>query len=137
MGWRFKWASSNGTDFNYDYGVSFKQDELAKGKVIYNYEEMKPPPFEEFPGLSAFFKDEKGDVFHTYSTYARGLDVIVGTYQFLDLAPKGRNEEGLKHTMAWVRYHDRYGPDYSVDPKANYTPPKGAICPNCAAEART
>ena len=84
MGWRFKWASSNGTDFNYDYHVSFKQDDLAEGKVTYNYEEMKAPPFEEFPGLSVFFKDKTGEVFHTYSAYARGLDILVGTYNYLD-----------------------------------------------------
>jgi predicted dithiol-disulfide oxidoreductase (DUF899 family) len=132
MGWRFKWASSGGTDFNYDLQVSFTKQQLADGKVIYNYAEMKPPPFEDFPGLSCFFKDESGDVFHTYSTYSRGLDIIVGTYMYLDIAPLGRNEDNLKHSMAWVRHHDKYGPDYAVDPKAGYVPPKGAICPHCA-----
>src|SRR5439155_24260209 len=70
MGWKFPWASSNGSDFNYDYHVSFRTDDLAKGKVHYNYEETNAPPFEEFPGLSVFFKDKTGEVFHTYSTYA-------------------------------------------------------------------
>jgi predicted dithiol-disulfide oxidoreductase (DUF899 family) len=131
MGWKFNWASSYGSDFNYDYGVSFTKADLAKGKVFYNYEDMKAPPFEEFPGLSAFIRDGN-DVFHTYSTYARGLDAIVGTYQYLDLAPKGRDEDGLDFSMAWVRYHDRYGPDYKLDPKQGYVPPKGAVCEHCA-----
>src|SRR5437016_5820094 len=109
MGWRFKWVSSGGSDFNYDYHVSFKKDDLAKGKVYYNYAEENAPPFEEFPGLSVFFKEKTGEVFHTYSTYARGLDMLVGTYNYLDLAPKGRDEDALAFTMAWVRHHDRYG----------------------------
>lgn len=133
MGWKFPWASSNGTDFNFDYGVSFRTDELDAGSVNYNYEPMKPPPFQEFPGLSVFYKDDCGRVFHTYSTYARGLDIIVGTYVYLDLVPKGRDEEGLKHSMSWVRYHDRYDGDYKVDPNAPYTPPEGAIYKPCCA----
>lgn len=132
MGWRFNWASSGGTDFNYDLQVSFTKQQLAEGKVTYNYSEMKPPPFEDFPGISCFFKDESGEVFHTYSTYSRGLDIIVGTYMYLDIAPLGRNEDNLKHSMAWVRHHDKYGPDYAVDPNVGYVPPKGAICPHCA-----
>jgi len=132
MGWRFNWASSGGTDFNYDFNVSFTKQQLAEGKITYNYSEMKPPPFEDFPGISCFFKDESGEVFHTYSTYARGLDIIVGTYMYLDMAPLGRNEDNLKHSMAWVRHHDKYGPDYAVDPNVGYVPPKGAICPHCA-----
>ena len=71
---------------------------------------MQVFPSEERPGLSVFCKDSAEEVFHTYSTYARGLDILVGAYNFMDLAPKGRNEEGLKHTMAWVRHHDKYGP---------------------------
>ena len=135
MGWRFKWVSSGGNDFNYDYNVSFKKDDLAKGKVEYNYAKVPAPPFEDFPGLSVFFKDESGEVFHTYSAFARGLDILVGTYNYLDLAPKGRGEGGLAFSMAWVRHHDRYGAGYVVDPNAGYIPPKGAICPHCAAEA--
>ena len=89
MGWRFKWVSSFGSDFNFDYQVSSPQDEA--------------------PGLSAFYKDETdGEVFHTYSTYARGLDILIGAYNFLDFAPKGRDEDGLPWGMAWVRHHDRY-----------------------------
>ena len=107
MGWRFNWVSSHGNDFNHDYHVSFTKAEKAAGKVYYNYQ-MTDFPSEEAPGASVFYKDEKGGIFHTYSTYGRGLDILIGTYNFLDLVPKGRDEEGLKHTMAWVRHHDKY-----------------------------
>lgn len=105
MGWKFKWVSSFGTDFNHDFHVSFTPQEMA-GEVDYNYAKGKFPS-EEAPGLSAFIKSQ-GDVFHTYSAYARGLDILVGAYNFLDLAPKGRDEDGLPWTMAWVRRHDEY-----------------------------
>ncbi len=114
MGWRLKWVSSYGSDFNADYHVSFTKKELAKGKVYYNYDATQGFPAEEAPGASVFYKDTNGDIFHTYSTYARGLDILVGAYNFLDLVPKGRDEEGLTHTMAWVRHHDRYGDAYHV-----------------------
>jgi predicted dithiol-disulfide oxidoreductase (DUF899 family) len=107
MGWRFKWVSSCGSDFNYDYHVSFTKEELAKGKVDYNYDLVEG--YDELPGLSVFYKSENGDVFHTYSAYARGLDMLMGAYNYLDLAPKGRDEAALPWTMAWVRHHDRYG----------------------------
>ena len=107
MGWRFKWVSSYGNDFNFDYHVSFTKDELAKGKVYYNYD-MNEFPSEEGPGISVFYKDGSGDIFHTYSSYARGLDILVGTYNYLDLVPKGRDEAELPWTMAWVRHHDKY-----------------------------
>jgi predicted dithiol-disulfide oxidoreductase (DUF899 family) len=126
MGWRFKWVSSYGSDFNYDYHVSFSKDEIVKGKVYYNYE-MQEFPSEEAPGISVFYKDENGDIFHTYSSYARGLDMLVGAYNYLDLAPKGRDEDALAFTMAWVRHHDRYSDDYVVDPKAPYIPPKDSV----------
>jgi predicted dithiol-disulfide oxidoreductase (DUF899 family) len=106
MGWRFKWVSSYGSDFNHDFHVSFTKEELAKGKVDYNYDLVEG--HDELPGLSAFYKDENGQVFHTYSTYARGLDQLIGAYNYLDLAPKGRDEARLPWTMAWVRHHDRY-----------------------------
>ena len=122
MGWNFKWVSSFGTDFNYDYHVSFTKEEQAKGKVPYNYD-MVEFPSEEGPGASVFYKKE-GEVFHTYSTYARGLDMLLGAYNFLDLTPKGRDEEGLAHSMAWVRHHDKYAQGYAVDPKAQYVAPK-------------
>ena len=107
MGWRFNWVSSYGNDFNFDYHVSFTKDEMAKGKVYYNYD-MNEFPSEEGPGISVFYKDGSGDIFHTYSSYARGLDILVGTYNYLDLVPKGRDEAKLPWTMAWVRHHDKY-----------------------------
>src|SRR5262245_8767943 len=108
MGWRFKWVSSYENDFNHDFHVSFTPDEMARGEVHYNYTTTEFPS-EEAPGLSAFYQDPSGAVFHTYSTYARGLDMLVGAYTYLDLAPKGRDEADLPWTMAWVRHHDRYG----------------------------
>jgi predicted dithiol-disulfide oxidoreductase (DUF899 family) len=105
MGWKFKWVSSYGDDFNHDFHVSFTKEETEKG-AEYNYAIGKIPS-EELPGLSPFIKDG-GAVFHTYSSYARGLDTLVGTYNFLDLAPKGRDEDALPWTMAWVRRHDEY-----------------------------
>jgi predicted dithiol-disulfide oxidoreductase (DUF899 family) len=106
LGWRFKWLSSHGSDFNFDYHVSATEDEKAKGKMFYNYK-MDELMSDEMPGLSVFYKNENGEVFHTYSTYARGLDMLVGTYNFLDLVPKGRDENS-DSTMDWVRRHDRY-----------------------------
>jgi predicted dithiol-disulfide oxidoreductase (DUF899 family) len=108
MGWGFKWVSSFGNDFNFDYGVSFTKQEMAKGKVNYNYK-MQNFPSEEAPGLSVFYRNDAGDVFHTYSTYGRGVEVMMGTYRLLDLVSKGRDEAGLPDTMAWVRHHDKYG----------------------------
>jgi len=106
MGWRFKWVSSYGSDFNFDYHVSFSEREEKKSKVHYNYETVEFTS-DELPGLSVFYKGEDGHVFHTYSTYARGLDQLVGTYNFLDLTPKGRDEDPAD-TMSWVRRHDQY-----------------------------
>jgi predicted dithiol-disulfide oxidoreductase (DUF899 family) len=108
MGWRFRWVSSQGSAFNFDYHVSFTRDEMTRGAVEYNFGPREFPS-EEAPGLSVFYKDEDGDVFHTYSAYARGLDLLVGAYNYLDLTPKGRDEDALPFTMAWVRHHDRYG----------------------------
>jgi len=108
MGWQFPWVSSFGSDFNYDYHVSFTKDDLASGKVVYNFMEMPVPPGStetELPGMSAFYKNEAGDVFHTYSSYARGPEELIGTLMILDRAPKGRNEG---KTMDFVRRHDEY-----------------------------
>lgn len=116
MGWKFKWVSSNGTDFNFDFHVSFRPEDKASGKVDYNYA-MTEFPSEEAPGLSAFIKGERGEILHTYSSYARGLDILVGTYNFLDFAPKGRDEDALPWSMAWVRRHDEYAPR-PVQPRA-------------------
>jgi predicted dithiol-disulfide oxidoreductase (DUF899 family) len=107
MGWRFKWVSSYGSDFNYDYHVSFTKEQAAAGDTYYNYG-VNPYPSEEAHGTSVFYKDTKGDIFHTYSAYARGCDILLGAYNWLDLAPKGRDEDDLGFTMAWVRHHDRY-----------------------------
>jgi len=106
MGWRFPWASSNGNSFNRDFRVSFTKEEIAAGEN-YNFGTFDFP-MEEAPGLSFFYKDASGEVFHTYSTFGRGLDEILGVYYFLDRAPKGRDEENLPRPMAWVRHHDRY-----------------------------
>ena len=125
MGWRFHWVSSHGSDFNYDYQVSMKKEELGKGEVYYNYG-MQQFPSEERPGTSVFYKDAAGNIFHTYSSYARGLDIFIGAYNWLDITPKGRDEEGLKHTMAWVRHHDKYDEEYKVDVKAEYVQPAKA-----------
>jgi predicted dithiol-disulfide oxidoreductase (DUF899 family) len=133
MGWRFPWYSAYGSDFNLDYKVSFTAEEIAAGKVDYNYGQTNYP-IEELPGLSVFYKDADGTIFHTYSTYARGLDILVGTYNFLDLTPKGRDEEGLAHTMAWVRHHDKYSDGYAVDPNAPWEHPEVAESSCCSGE---
>ncbi len=106
MGWNFKWVSSSGSDFNYDYKVSFTKEQVANRQKIYNFETQLPG--EELPGASVFYKNADGEIFHTYSTYSRGLDIFLGAYNWLDVTPKGRDEAGLPHGMAWVRHHDRY-----------------------------
>ena len=106
MGWSFEWVSSFGSDFNFDYHVSFKDAEVGT-EGDYNYARQQIES-DEMPGASVFYKDANGEVFHTYSTYARGLDPLIGAYNFLDLSPKGRDEADLPWTMAWVRHHDRY-----------------------------
>jgi predicted dithiol-disulfide oxidoreductase (DUF899 family) len=107
MGWRFKWVSSFGNEFNFDYHVSFTKDEVTKGEGYYNYEVSRSIG-EERPGASVFYKNEKGELFHTYSTYERGLDMLIAAYNYIDLTPKGRDESGLNHPMDWLRHHDRY-----------------------------
>ena len=104
MGWQFTWVSSFGSDFNYDFRVSFTPEEIASGHIDYNFGEWAHTG-EELPGVSAFYRDDAGELFHTYSTYGRGVEVMMGTYNMLDLAPKGRNESS---GMDWVRRHDRY-----------------------------
>src|SRR5690349_17644310 len=106
MGWGFKWVSSHGTDFNYDFGVSFTPDEVAEGELNYNYGPW-PFAFEEWPGVSVFYKNNAGEVFHTYSTYGRGVEVIMGAYRMLDLTPKGRDERDMEDKMEWLRHPDR------------------------------
>jgi predicted dithiol-disulfide oxidoreductase (DUF899 family) len=104
MGWKFTWVSSFGTDFNYDFRVSFTPEEVATGKIDYNFGEASETE-QELPGVSAFYRNDAGEVFRTYSTYFRGVEVMMGTYNMLDIAPNGRNENG---GMGWVRRHDRY-----------------------------
>ena len=106
MGWDFKWVSSLGCDFNQDFNVSFTPDELA-GEVYYNYG-LRKFPADEAPGASVFYKNDSGEVFHTYSCFGRGLDILNGAYNYLDLVPKGRDEAELSYSMAWLRRHDSY-----------------------------
>lgn len=108
MGWQFPWVSSSVSDFNFDFGVSLHKDDLARGEACYNYG-LQSGLGEEMPGISVFFRDDAGAVFHTYSTYGRGVELMMGAYDFLDLVPKGR-DEAPGRGMAWVRHHDRYGP---------------------------
>lgn len=124
MGWRFKWVSSHGSDFNYDYHVSFRPEDIASGKVFYNYERRDFKFMcEEMSGTSVFYKNEAGDVFHTYSAYARGGEEAVSTFVLLDLTPKGRNETGPNFNLTdWVRHHDRYEARGSVAPTGRYVP---------------
>jgi predicted dithiol-disulfide oxidoreductase (DUF899 family) len=123
MGWKFKWVSSHGNDFNFDHHVSFTEAEKASGAVDYNYTRQQFPS-EEAPGVSVFAKDGAGAVFHTYSAYSRGLDTLIGTYQFLDLVPKGRDETALPWPMSWIRHHDRY--DNGTPNSSTYQQPKTA-----------
>jgi predicted dithiol-disulfide oxidoreductase (DUF899 family) len=106
MEWTFKWVSSFGSDFNFDYHVSFRPEQSASEEAVYNYAPRKTT-IEELPGISVFYKDHDGTIFHTYSCYARGLDMLNGAYHWLDLVPKGRDEIG-PHRMTWVRLHDEY-----------------------------
>ena len=107
MDWHFPWYSSQGSDFNYDFKVSFTDEEIASGQVHYNFRDTEFTP-QEAPGLSVFFRDQDDQIYRTYSCYARGLDMLNPAYHHLDLVPKGRDEEGLPFSMAWVRLHDSY-----------------------------
>jgi predicted dithiol-disulfide oxidoreductase (DUF899 family) len=128
MGWPFKWVSSYGSDFNYDFHVSFTPEEVARGEGFYNFD-VAPIPSEELSGISVFYKGANGDVFHTYSNHARGGDILLGTYNFLDLTPKGRNETGPRHDLTdWVRHHDRYDAGGFVAPTGRYVDAAEAEC---------
>jgi predicted dithiol-disulfide oxidoreductase (DUF899 family) len=107
MGWDVNWVSANGTDFNQDFHVTFTEEEIAKGKVNYNFAPRKVY-IEQLPGVSVFAQDAAGTVYHTYSTYGRGVELIMATYDLLDIVPKGRDEAKLDYGMEWVRHHDRY-----------------------------
>ena len=120
MGWRFRWVSSAGSDFNFDFHVSFTPERKVDGKVFYNFEMVDDPGTDELPGTSVFAKDETGAVFHTYSHYARGGELQLGAYAYLDLVPKGRNEHVRGNLGDCVRHHDRYGAGGRVDPMGRY-----------------
>lgn len=108
MGWRFDWVSSHGSDFNYDFNVSFTPEQVAKGKAFYNFEETQVP-LEDLSGFSVFYRNEQGEIFHTYSSFGRGAEEVLGSYMLLDMTPKGRNEPGPNFNLTdWVRHHDRY-----------------------------
>ena len=107
MGWSFPWVSSGDSDFNYDFSVSFRDQDLKSGAATYNYA-PKVGPMTDLPGISAFVKDDDGVVYHAYSTFARGLDLMNPAYNYLDLTALGRQEEGLPSPMSWVRLHDEY-----------------------------
>jgi len=124
MGWTFKWVSSSGNDFNYDYHVSFTSEEITQGKVFYNFE-LRDLPFktEDLSGVSVFYKDAAGGIFHTYSCYARGDEGGLTAYFYLDITPKGRDENGPTYTLGdWVRHHDRYEAGGHVTPSGRYVP---------------
>ena len=138
MGWRFKWASSFQSAFNWDYHVSFTKEEVEKKEMYYNFGRGAFPS-EEGPGVSVFYKNASGEVFHTYSSYGRGPEPLMGVYNYLDLTPRGRHEEGLPFPMAWRRHHDKYEQDYYVDgPAASLLELKaksaGGSC--CAGESK-
>lgn len=120
MGWPFRWVSSHGSDFNHDFHVSFTPEEMARGQVNYNYE-TQPAVCEELPGFSVFARSDAGEIYHTYSAYARGMEPILTTYVLLDVAPLGRNENGPNHALTdWVRHHDRYEAHGHVAPTGRY-----------------
>lgn len=106
MGWTFPWYSSYGSDFNFDFQVSYTPEQVESGNAEHNYRRTKV--LAELPGISVFYRDEAGEVYHTYSTYERGLDMLNGAYHYMDLLPKGRDEAELRWTMAWLRRHDQY-----------------------------
>jgi len=105
MGWDFRWVSSNGNDFNYDFGVSFTPEQIKSGSATYNYRPLRSASMTDLHGTSIFAKNDAGDVFHTYSTYSRGDEMVLGAFHWLDLTPKGRNEDSV---MSWLRLHDEY-----------------------------
>jgi predicted dithiol-disulfide oxidoreductase (DUF899 family) len=114
MGWQFTWVSSYGNSFNFDFNVSATDEEKIKGKQFYNFEEQDFVE-DELPGMSFFYKNEYGEIFHTYSAYARGVEHLVGAYNYLDMTPKGRNETEGGNLTNWVRHHDKYDAPGHVD----------------------
>lgn len=129
MGWGFHWVSSFGSDFNYDFDASYTNESMAQGPTYNNYQVRTSTAEGETSGTSAFYKDANGDIYHTYSTYARGCEPLVGTYALLDMAPLGRNETGPTHNLTdWVRHHDRYQHGGHVAPDGRYVAPDAPCC---------
>lgn len=133
MGWQFKWVSSSASDFNFDYHVSFTKDEIENKNMYYNYGQNAFPA-DEAPGASFFYKDADGAIYHTYSTFGRGAESLLGIYNFFDMVPKGRNEASLPWPMAWVRHHDKYDQRYLDGPSGAQPQQKGAT-PSCCSAA--
>ncbi len=120
MGWRIPWVSSLGSDFNYDFHVSFTPEQLADGTIYYNFAE-RAIPMDELSGFSVFYRDPSGAIFHTFSAFGRGAEEVMGSYILLDMTPRGRNETGPNHSLTdWVRHHDRYGHGGHVDWTGRY-----------------
>lgn len=134
MGWNQPWVSSAGTRFNADFHVSFSSEEQASGQVDYNYTRQEFPSTEA-PGVSVFHRDDDGNIFHTYSSYGRGVESLMGTYTILDFVPKGRDEAGLGFPMEWVRYHDRYETNQFADANKPYWPDTNAATSTSASSS--
>lgn len=135
MQWQFPWVSSFGSDFNYDFYVSFTAEQREQGLAYSNYR-FEDPGIDEIGGISVFYRDEEGVIYHTYSTYSRGGELFLGTYHYLDIAPKGRNENGPRHNMSdWVRHHDRYGAHGHVDATGRYHEEEREECCACGKES--
>jgi len=128
MGWRFRWVSSHGSDFNYDFHVSFTPAQLAAGTALYNFR-TGVLPMEDLSGHSVFHRDDNGEIFLTYAVFARGAEELLSTYMFLDMTPKGRNETGPHGNLTdWVRPHDRYDEGGTVNLLGQYQAPDGDCC---------
>ena len=132
MGWKFDWVSSHGSDFNFDFAVSFTPEALASGEVAYNYRKGYFPS-DEAPGISVFRRDAAGAVFHTYSTFGRGVEAMMGAYTLMDLTPQGRDERDVFYKMEWVRHHDRYEPGRAFEPAPEQAAPARPACTHCEA----
>lgn len=130
MGWKFDWVSSQGSDFNFDFAVSFTPEALASGEVSYNYRKGYFPA-EEAPGISVFRRDAANAVFHTYSTFGRGVEAMMGAYTLMDLTPQGRDERDVFYKMEWVRHHDRYETGHAFEPAPEQAAPVRPACPHC------
>ena len=135
MGWQFPLFSSYKSDFNFDYHVSFRPEELKSGMVYYNYEATQAS-IEELSGQSVFYKNAKGEIFHTYSSYGRGNEEVLGAYMYLDITPKGRDENGPNFSLTdWVRHHDKYDAGGYVDATGGYIAPEYAKSRCCSQDS--